>query len=74
MVLLIREDLNMSSGKVAAQCSHAAVGLFQRLISEEYRSSPSVQKNLKSWIDEGQKKVCLSIANTETLEDLRASF
>ena len=74
MVLLIREDLNMSSGKVAVQCSHAAVGLFQRLISEEYRSSPSVQKNLKSWIDEGQKKVCLSIANTETLEDLRASF
>ena len=74
MVLLIREDLNMSSGKVAAQCSHAAVGLFQRLISEEYRSSPSVQKNLKAWIDEGQKKVCLSIANTETLEDLRASF
>jgi len=73
MVLLVREDLNMSSGKVAAQCSHAAVGLFQRLISEEYRSNPTVQKNLKTWIEEGQKKVCLSIANLETLEDLRAS-
>jgi PTH2 family peptidyl-tRNA hydrolase len=73
MVLLVREDLNMSSGKVAAQCSHAAVGLFQRLISEEYRSHPTVQKNLKTWIEEGQKKVCLSIANVEMLEDLRAS-
>lgn len=73
MVLLVREDLNMTSGKVAAQCSHAAVGLFQRLISEEYRSHPTVQKNLKTWIEEGQKKVCLSIANVEMLEDLRAS-
>lgn len=30
MVLVVRMDLKMGKGKIAAQCCHAAIGLFER--------------------------------------------
>ncbi|PIK56816.1 putative peptidyl-tRNA hydrolase 2, mitochondrial [Apostichopus japonicus] len=35
MVLVVRQDLKMGKGKVAAQCSHAAVGCYKRAVSEK---------------------------------------
>lgn len=35
MILAVRQDLGMSPGKVAAQCSHAALGLYLEITSQE---------------------------------------
>ncbi|SJL05918.1 uncharacterized protein ARMOST_09254 [Armillaria ostoyae] len=33
MVLVVREDLGMTSGKIAAQCSHAVLACYQSMLS-----------------------------------------
>lgn len=50
LVIVVRPDLGMSTGKVAAQCAHAAV------IS--YRAAETKSPNLCSlWLNSGQQKV-----------------
>jgi PTH2 family peptidyl-tRNA hydrolase len=63
MVLVVRKDLNMSVGKVAAQCSHAAIGIYKRL----YSGNP---KLLNEWEHEGQKKVVVSCNSEAELNEL----
>lgn len=54
MVLLIRNDLKMGKGKVAAQCAHAAVAA--------YKSASRCNKNvLKPWEYGGQPKITLKV-------------
>ena len=66
MVLLIRTDLQMSKGKVAAQCSHATLAA--------YKSSLKGTKHqtdwLKRWEAEGQAKITLKVENEDRLYDL----
>lgn len=63
MVLVVRKDLNMSVGKIAAQCSHAAIGLYKRLLG----GNP---KLLSDWEREGQKKVVVSCQSEADLNEL----
>lgn len=65
MVLVVRQDLGMKAGKVAAQCSHAAVGAY----SEQAKRGSS---NLKAWEAQGQPKVCLKASGLEELERVKA--
>lgn len=53
----------MSVGKIAAQCSHAAIGIFKRIQS----SSPTV---LQRWENCGHKKVVVSIDNERVMAEL----
>ncbi|CAN8300224.1 unnamed protein product [Cochlearia groenlandica] len=57
MVLVVRTDLKMGKGKIAAQCSHATLGLYKKLV----RRAP---KALDSWEECSQPKVVVKI-NTE---------
>ncbi len=67
MVFLVREDLKMSVGKVAAQVCHAGVGLFSKITSK----GKSYYKNaLKAWDDFGSKKIVLKAKNLEELENV----
>jgi hypothetical protein len=62
MVLLIRVDLNMSKGKVAAQCCHAALAAYQQAVK--------IQRS-KLWVDNweyhGQAKITLKCPDEETM-------
>lgn len=61
MVLVVRTDLNMSKGKIAAQCSHAAVGAFEKAQMKDPVS-------LQMWQNDGQAKVAVK---TDSLEEMK---
>uniref|UniRef100_A0A6G1R781 Peptidyl-tRNA hydrolase 2, mitochondrial n=1 Tax=Hypotaenidia okinawae TaxID=2861861 RepID=A0A6G1R781_9GRUI len=63
MVLIVRNDLKMGKGKVAAQCSHAAVSAYKQV----QRRNPDL---LKQWEYCGQPKVVLRAPDEETLIQL----
>ena len=52
MVLVVRMDLKMSAGKVAAQCSHATLGLYRDVLNE-----PKYLTALRTWERTGGKKL-----------------
>lgn len=52
LVFVVRTDLGIGKGKLASQCSHAAVTCYQKLLS----TSP---KTLRLWELKGQPKIVL---------------
>lgn len=60
MILVVRNDLKMGKGKVAAQCSHAAVSAYKQV----QRRNPEL---LKQWEYCGQPKVVVKAPDEETL-------
>ncbi|EGV96632.1 peptidyl-tRNA hydrolase 2, mitochondrial isoform X1 [Cricetulus griseus] len=63
MILVVRTDLKMGKGKVAAQCSHAAVSAYKQI----QRRNPQV---LKEWEYCGQPKVVVKAPDEDTLIEL----
>ncbi|XP_004707065.1 peptidyl-tRNA hydrolase 2, mitochondrial [Echinops telfairi] len=63
MILVVRNDLKMGKGKVAAQCSHAAVSAYKQI----QRRNPEL---LKEWEYCGQPKVVVKAPDEETLIEL----
>jgi PTH2 family peptidyl-tRNA hydrolase len=63
MVIVLRNDLDMSVGKMIAQACHAAVAC-----SEESKRDQT--KHWRRWRDEGAKKVVLQADSLEELEEL----
>ncbi len=56
MVFLVREDLKLGAGKIAAQVAHAAVGLYEKISTK----GKSYYKNaLNHWKEFGAKKIVL---------------
>jgi peptidyl-tRNA hydrolase, PTH2 family len=64
-VMVVRNDLGITCGKISAQVAHAAVSLY-----EEAQKKRKYKKWLKSWINEGQKKVVVKVKSQEELLDL----
>ncbi|KAK9704411.1 hypothetical protein K7432_010203 [Basidiobolus ranarum] len=64
MVLVIRTDLGMGKGKVAAQCSHATLAVYK----EALRKSPEI---LKDWEYSGQAKITLKCDNEPEMLELQ---
>jgi len=65
MVLVVRTDLGMTKGKVAAQCAHAALDCYKKAVKRH-------QDALNAWETTGQTKVCLKIDSEAALLDLAA--
>jgi len=63
MVIVVRKDLRLSPGKLAAQVAHAAVTCTLRAREKK-------KKWMKKWIDGGQKKVVVKGENIDHLKDL----
>ncbi|MBI5398089.1 peptidyl-tRNA hydrolase [Candidatus Woesearchaeota archaeon] len=57
MVILVRQDLKLPKGKMAAQAAHAAVEASIR----------SPKEHLKAWHQQGQKKVVLKVVDQQNL-------
>lgn len=72
-VILVRQDLKLPKGKLAAQCAHAAVDAVLK----------SDSKLVKAWKEEGMAKIVLKVKDEKELvkffqkakdEDLTASL
>ncbi|KAL8793578.1 MAG: hypothetical protein Q9195_003841 [Heterodermia aff. obscurata] len=63
LTLLIRTDLSMTRGKIAAQASHATLA--------NYRCFPPKHPVLKRWEDGGQAKIALQVKSEEEIWALR---
>ncbi|ESQ53867.1 hypothetical protein EUTSA_v10027598mg [Eutrema salsugineum] len=60
MVLVVRQDLKMRTGKVASQCAHAATGMYAELMqSDRYL--------LRRWEDCGQPKIVVTCKNQQEM-------
>lgn len=74
MVLVVREDLGMSAGKIAAQCVHAALGAYQDLST----TSTDVQQQqglllLSAWRSQGEPVITLRAPDLSSLQILQAA-
>lgn len=61
-VIVVRDDIGMSRGKIAAQCCHASLGAALK----------ATKGSLSKWQSEGQKKVVLKARNAAEIESLAA--
>ncbi|WP_456482387.1 peptidyl-tRNA hydrolase Pth2 [Methanopyrus sp.] len=61
-VIVVRGDLELSRGKLAAQVAHASLGAFLRA---KESGAP-----VEEWLKEGQKKVVLECEDEEELLEL----
>nr|CDS29150.1 peptidyl tRNA hydrolase 2 mitochondrial [Hymenolepis microstoma] len=66
LVLVVRTDLGMTKGKVAAQCSHATLGCYQKAVEQ----CPEVTE---AWESTGQMKIVLQVPDYHSLTRLRES-
>jgi PTH2 family peptidyl-tRNA hydrolase len=63
MVLIVRQDLGMSPGKVAAQCVHAALGGVRE----------SDRRVVADWEQSGEPVICLKCGSLAEMNELRAA-
>ena len=82
-VIVMRKDLNMRKGKIAAQAAHASMKVFfDRMIKlDEYRYSygikmknarmiPVMTEEMVSWVDGQFTKICVSVNSEAELDAL----
>ena len=62
-VIVIRTDLNMGKGKIAAQACHASIEAFIKA----QKVCPEV---VEEWLKEGQKKVVVKVRSEEELMEI----
>ncbi|WP_069807737.1 peptidyl-tRNA hydrolase Pth2 [Vulcanisaeta thermophila] len=67
-VIVVRTDLNMSVGKLAAQVAHGAVGAVLEVLRSNRRDWGEW---FRAWEGEGQKKVVLAVNTLNELLALR---
>ncbi|KIP11487.1 hypothetical protein PHLGIDRAFT_124884 [Phlebiopsis gigantea 11061_1 CR5-6] len=65
LVLVVRTDLKMSSGKIAAQCGHATLACYKAL----QKTNPQL---LRHWERTGQAKVAVKAGSEDELLELEA--
>lgn len=63
LVIAVREDLNLSKGKMAVQVAHAAV-------TAALEAKANQPRWFHQWMAEGQKKVVVGVADLDELRTL----
>lgn len=60
-IMVVRTDLKMGKGKIAAQCCHGAIGAYKK----------SSSNKIKKWESESYAKVVLKVKTLEELNELK---
>ena len=58
--IIIRKDLDMGKGKIAAQAAHASIGAFLK----------AKKADREAWLDGGMKKVVLKVNSLKELKNI----
>lgn len=66
-VIIVRKDIKMQTGKLAAQVAHASLMSYLETDKKD-------KKIAKEWIDTGEKKIVLKVENEEALRKLYEAF
>ena len=64
-VIVVREDIKMSPGKLAVQVAHASVGAILKPVQEE-----EFNMSITPWFDEGFRKIVLKVPGKKELYEL----
>ncbi|OAA69621.1 peptidyl-tRNA hydrolase 2 [Cordyceps fumosorosea ARSEF 2679] len=69
LVLVVRTDLGMTKGKIAAQCSHATLACYKALAAHPDPDSPE-RRMLARWERHGQAKIAVQLKSQEEMLQL----
>ncbi|KAH9883914.1 peptidyl-tRNA hydrolase PTH2 [Xylariomycetidae sp. FL2044] len=76
LVLVVRTDLGMTKGKIAAQCSHATLACYKALSRAASRSNNNnntpASRILQRWERLGQAKIAVQVKSQEEMLALRS--
>ena len=64
MALVVRKDLKLSAGKLAVQCSHAAV-------SCSLQAKKSEARIFERWTSGGAREICLTVKDEKGVRILK---
>jgi peptidyl-tRNA hydrolase, PTH2 family len=67
-VIVIRKDLNMRKGKMAAQASHASICFLTRRM----RNKVSITDVQQKWIDGAFTKICVAVSSEAELLEIES--
>ena len=59
-ILIVRNDLKMGKGKIAAQCSHASLAAYEKALKKE-------PEWVEAWKEHGQAKIVVKVDSKEEL-------
>lgn len=78
-VLVVRKDLRMRKGKIAAQCAHASLAVLLRRMPRELDGAMTTRSlryegdtAMASWLDGRFTKVCVYVESEQALDDIAA--
>ncbi|KAH6851001.1 peptidyl-tRNA hydrolase PTH2-domain-containing protein [Chaetomium sp. MPI-CAGE-AT-0009] len=71
LVLVVRTDLGMTKGKIAAQCSHATLACYKALVRAAQQAPRSAEARiLREWEGAGQAKIAVQVKSEDELIEL----
>jgi len=72
-VIVVRKDLNMRKGKIAAQSAHASIGAILNYSGEIYEDSLTLNvenQAVREWLNGRFTKICVSVDSEQELLDI----
>ncbi|SCM01805.1 peptidyl-tRNA hydrolase 2, putative [Plasmodium chabaudi chabaudi] len=75
MVFCVRTDIKMNKGKIASQCCHACLGVYEKILKRNTKlkaneNSKNVLTYYDIWKKTGQKKIVLKISSLEEMYEI----
>ncbi|KAH8903967.1 PTH2-domain-containing protein [Coniochaeta sp. PMI_546] len=71
LVLVVRTDLGMTKGKIAAQCGHATLACYKTLLQDSQKNPAGpAAKLLKRWERHGQAKIAVQTKSQDEMLEL----